>query len=257
MSTSNKILSTQLCTGITEWFKQNTYFNNTFKSFCDYLRIDFPQSEMPGISVYFEGAPNLQTNRWNEKGVIAIDVVFSLQNQRQERAKEIITTLEMVRAQLLDNPNYIQQFVSANYVPGLIFLNTTTNMRNLSNLKQKMLNAKNGSLVITFTMDYEISVYLNQKAMWLSNKDYYSPEVDIYHPIEIGEVYVNGQPSPPPPCDPIIGINCNDDSISVQADGSGDVTKIKSEDFSIAVYGYGDGAVCNITTPGDVVVNRQ
>lgn len=186
----NQMLSTQLCTGIAEWFKQNTWFKGRFKTVVDYLRLDFPQSEMPGICVYYKGAPNLQNDRWNERGTIALDVVFSLQAQRNDRAKEIIETLEIIRGNLLTNPTYIQTFISANYVPGLIYLNTTTNMSDLNNLKSKMLNSKNGSIVITFTMDFAVNVYLNQKAMWLNNKDFYSPTEDVYHEIEMGDVEI-------------------------------------------------------------------
>lgn len=180
MSSSNKILSTQLCTGIADWFKANTYFNNTFKSIEDYLRVDFPVSEMPGISVYFNKSPSTMQNLWYEIGTVGIDVVFSLKENRSERAKELITILEMIKAQIYNNPLYIQQFVAKNYVPGLIRLTTKTAFNNISELKQKMLNSKNGSIVITFIMEYQISILKNQKAMWDAGYAYFSPEVPYY-----------------------------------------------------------------------------
>lgn len=186
----SSILSTDLCTGIAEWFRQNTYFNGYFKSINDYVRLDTPTSELPSISVYFKDPPQLYRNQWNETGKVAIDVAFSLKEQRSERAKEIITALEMIRGNLLTNPSYIQKFVSTNYVAGLLKLNTQTEMPNLSELKQKMLNPKNGSLVITFAMYYEISVLLNQRAMWKQKKDFFSPIQEVYNEGELGNIDV-------------------------------------------------------------------
>lgn len=185
MSSTDKILSTQLCTGIAEWFKANTYFNNTFKAIEDYLRIDFPVSELPGISVYFNKSPSTMQNLWYEIGTVAIDVVFSLKENRSERAKEMIRILEMVKAQIYNNPSYIQQFVAKDYVPGLIRLTTKTAFNNIAELKQKMLNAKNGSIVITFLMEYQISIIKNQKAMWDNGYSYYSPTIPIYTEAEV------------------------------------------------------------------------
>lgn len=176
----NKTLSTQLCTGIMEWFKQNEYFNNTFKSIVDYVRLDFPSTELPGIAVYYYKSPSTYSDTWNEVGQIAIDVAFSLKAQRDQRAKEIIETLEMIKAQLLDNPVYIFTFVEENFVPGLQRLVTRSTFNDIANLKQKMLNAKNGSLVVTFSLDYSINIYLNQKALRENNVDYYSPTKEIY-----------------------------------------------------------------------------
>lgn len=180
MNSSNKVLSTQLCTGIADWFKANQYFGNTFKAIEDYLRIDFPVSELPGIAVYFNKSPSTIRDLWYETGTIAIDVVFSLRENRSERAKEMITILEMIKVQIYNNPLYIQQFVAKDYVPGLIRLTTQTAFNNISELKQKMLNSKNGSIVITFIMEYQISVLKNQKAMWENGYSYYSPENKIY-----------------------------------------------------------------------------
>lgn len=180
MTSTNKILSNQLCTGIADWFKQNTYFNDAFKSIVDYVRLDFPASELPGVAVYFNKSPSTYTDIWNETGEIAIDVVFSLKSQRDQRAKEIIETLEMIKSQLLCNPNYILRFVESGYVPGLQRLVSRSSFDSIANLKSKMLNAKNGSLVITFTMDYSINIYLNQKAMWKNGYDYYSPTTKVY-----------------------------------------------------------------------------
>jgi len=180
MSSNNQILSTQLCTGIAEWFKANKYFNNTFKAIEDYLRIDFPMAELPGIAVYFHKSPSTMQNLWYEVGTVAIDVVFSLKENRSEKAREIITTLEMVKAQIYNNPLYIQQFVAKDYVPGLIRLTTKTAFNNISELKQMMQNSKNGAVVITFIMEYQISILMNQKAMWERGYSYYSPETKIY-----------------------------------------------------------------------------
>lgn len=186
MSTTDaQILSSQLATGVAEWLKQNTYFNNYFKSINDYLRIDVPFSELPALCVYWSGAPSTQNNSWNEVGNLAIDVMFSLKEQRGEKAKEIIEGLEMIRAQLLSNPVYIQKFVSQNYVPGLIKLNTNNNFNSLQDLRQKMLNAKNGALVFQFNMYYEINIYLNQRMAWANGKDFFSPKTDVYFPTEV------------------------------------------------------------------------
>lgn len=191
MSSNAQILSTYLCTGLAEWFKQNTYFGETFKTIVDYARTDFPVAEMPGLAVYFMDSPSLERNSWNEVGKIAVDVVFSLGAQRNERAAEIITVLETLRANLLNNPVYAQQYISENYVPGLVRFGVSTNFANLGQLKSKMMDRRNSSLVITFSIVYEISVLLNQRAAWRNNKDLYSPQTDVYHEVQgINEVEV-------------------------------------------------------------------
>lgn len=178
-----QILSQYLCTGLAEWWKQNTYFGDTFQGIWDYLRVDTPLTETTSVCIYFADSPSLEQNQWNEVGKLAVDVTFNLKEKRDVRAAQIIGTLEMIRGQLLTNPVYAQQFISAGYVPGLIKFGTRTNFANLRDLKAKIMNPKNSTLVITFTINYEISVLLNQRAAWKNNKDYYSPTVDIYHEV--------------------------------------------------------------------------
>mgnify|MGYP001609338878 FL=1 len=126
----NTVLSTLLCEGLAAWFTSNTYFvqlinplNKLFKRVDYYYRIDFPQGEMTSISIYPIESDTVK-NPSKEIGQIGIDIVFSSGLERETRGKTIYHTLSTIRAQLLNNPNYIQQFLSANYVPGLQFINS-------------------------------------------------------------------------------------------------------------------------------------
>lgn len=190
--TSNNaiILSSQICTGVTNWFQNNVYLSDKIMTFSDYLRTDVPQQEMTALSVYFYKGPNTQTDFWNELGTIALDFVFSLRDQRSERARLIIETLEYVKANLYYNPSLITKYVNQGYAPGLKSLNIKTNNINLGDWKSKLLNSKTQSMTFTFTMDYKINIYLNQKYAVDNNKDFYSPNIDVYHTMTGSDVDV-------------------------------------------------------------------
>ena len=143
---SSQMLSMQLCTGLTAWLSENAYFDGFFKSFNDYPRMDFVPNETPALSVYQGQHSGTSNDTWNEHGSINIELTFSIYESRDTFSKQVITGLEMVRAQLLSNPVYIMSYLSSNYVPGLLQLNASSNFPDLNKLKDKSLNAKNGCM---------------------------------------------------------------------------------------------------------------
>lgn len=187
MSIANEqpqILSSQLTTGIVEWLKQNKYFNGFFKSFNDYPRLDFVPNETPALCVYLGDSKGTDDDSWNEHGIVNIEAMFSLYENRQYFSKNVIIALEMLRSQLLDNPVYIRDYLDANYVPGLQQICTNNRFVDIGKLKEKSITAKNGCLGFTVSLKYKINILANQRALWAKGKDFYSPVKDIYNTVE-------------------------------------------------------------------------
>jgi hypothetical protein len=197
----NTVLSSSLCSGIVAWVQQNEWFKSLiysgqvlFKNSVDYYRIDFPQGDLTALSVYPINNDTV-TEPGYENGQINIDIVFDLGAQRENRAKQIYGTAEMVRAQFLNNPVYLQQFLSSEYAPGLLMINGQ-NKFDYAKLNSQILS---GAAVTTLSivLNYKISILLNQRALWAKGVDFYSPCQQLYYPInEITIDIVTGTTQP-------------------------------------------------------------
>lgn len=174
------LLSNGLTTGITEWIKQNTYFQNTFKGIFNYCRIDIPQGELPAVSVYLMPSNTRQPTK--EIGKVKIAVSFNLQAQRPERAVDFYKVLNMLRSQFITNPTYLQQYLSKNWTPGLQFIQSINDI-DFGAVEASLLK-KDGSTTIPIILDYQIDIFLNQRALWQAGNDYFSPATEIYHTVE-------------------------------------------------------------------------
>lgn len=189
----NTVLSSSLCSGIVEWVQQNKWFKSLmypgqplFKNSVDYYRIDFPQGDLTALGVYPINN-DTTTEPGYENGQIGIDIVFDLGSQREERAKQIYGTAEMVRAQFLSNPTYIQQFLSSQYTPGLLMINGQ-NKFDYAKLNSQILSGA-AATTLTIVLNYKISILLNQRALWAKGFDFYSPNCQLYYPIN--EITIN------------------------------------------------------------------
>lgn len=185
----NRILSTSLATGIVDWFKANFFYkvdgkkryyvhpNNMF----NYCNTVVPAPQMPALSVWTTRSNN-RSNYWCEIGTVHIDVIFNTNKQLALLSKEFNEILSAIRAQLLNNKVYITDFL-ANYSPGLQLLPTMTET-DMSKYKQTM-DKKEASYVHSFELNYQINIFLNQKAIWDSGLSYYSPYDEIYTDAEV------------------------------------------------------------------------
>jgi hypothetical protein len=189
----NTLLSSSLCSGVVAWIEQNQWFQSLvypgqmlFKDLADYYRIDFPQGGLTGISVYPINNDTV-TEPGYENGQIGIDIIFDLGSQRENRAKQIYGTANTVRGQLLDNPTYIQQFLSSKYTPGLLMINGQ-NKFDYAKLNAQILSGA-AATTLTIVLNYKISILLNQRALWAKGVDFYSPNNQLYYPIN--EITIN------------------------------------------------------------------
>lgn len=186
---SAQILSIQLCQGVADWFSQSTNFVDEtgaqlFKEINPYLRLDNNLSQSPTVNIYPKQVNLRDLNAW-ETGVISVDIIFNLAKQRNAQYLSIITTLETVRANMLSpqtQAQYIQTFLGENYVPGLQMFQCRSQVIDMSELKNKMQNIKNSSIVFTLDFDYKISIWINQQYAWQHGYDYQSPYTPIYSP---------------------------------------------------------------------------
>lgn len=184
----NQILSTSLCEGIASWFNNNIYFtqlfnptNKLFKKIDSYYRIDFLQGDMTSLSIYPINNNDTVTKPTKEIGKIGIDVVFSSGLERDKRSQIVNYTMSTIRAQLLSNPVSIQSYLNKNYVPGLQFINTQNTID--YNKFNKQIYSKSGSTTCLIMLNYQIDILLNQRALWKTGNDFYSPITKIYNTI--------------------------------------------------------------------------
>jgi hypothetical protein len=188
MAVHNRILSTSLATGVVDWFRANFFYNVDGikryyihpKNMFNYVNTAIPLPQMPALSVYTT-KNNITTNYWKEQGKVHLDVIFNTNQQLANLSKQFNEVLSAIRAQLLSNPVYITDFL-ANYSPGLQLLPTMTET-DMSKYKQAM-DRKESSYVHSFELNYIIDIYLNQKAVWESGRDYFSPIDEIYTDLE-------------------------------------------------------------------------
>ena len=194
LNNSDRITSSSICIGVADWIAQNTYFKNVLKvdkkafSFVDYyMRKDIPEAEVTSISVFLSGDSTTISEPQKESGYITVQVSFPTGPQRESRAKLIYKTINMIRAQFLNNPNDLWSFVADTYVPGLLFL-TTSNKIDYNNLNNQITNNYN-VITLNLTMFYKLDLYLNQKWFWDKGYSWYSPDTKIYN--EITNVDIN------------------------------------------------------------------
>ncbi len=191
MANTPYILSNSLSAGIVNWFVTNPYFGGFFKTINNYSRIDNPQSELTAVNVFLLPT-NTRSKPSKEMGKVKIVISFNLAEQRAEKALQIYQILNMVRVQLINNPNYLQQYLSKNYTPGLQLIQSTNDID--FSAVQAQLVKNSGSISIPIILDYQISILLNQRALWALGNDYFSPEDTVYHRIE--EINVTTTPDP-------------------------------------------------------------
>lgn len=191
MANTPYILSNSLSAGIVNWFVTNPYFGGFFKTINNYSRIDNPQSELTAVNVFLLPT-NTRSKPSKEIGKVKIVISFNLAEQRAEKALQIYQILNMVRVQLINNPNYLQQYLSKNYTPGLQLIQSTNDID--FSAVQAQLVKNSGSISIPIILDYQISILLNQRALWALGNDYFSPEDTVYHRIE--EINVTTTPDP-------------------------------------------------------------
>lgn len=180
------LLDNSLAFGIAEWFRTNIYFAGLFKVINSYNRIDVPQPELNSVNVYLLPT-NVRQMPCKVIGKVKIDVNFDLKQQNENKFKQIYQTLNAIRAQLLSNPNYIQQYLSINWVPGLQSIQLINEI-NYSTVTQSLLKTA-AVVTVPITLDYQIDILLNQRALWAAGNDFYSTNEVIYNQIE--EIYID------------------------------------------------------------------
>ena len=181
---TNKVLSTSLCYGITQWILGNNYLvdvlnleGKAFKQVDNYYRVDYPVSEMTALSVYMLNS-DTKSEPQKENGQVALQITYNLGEQRDYRSSLIYGTMEMLRANILSNINFIQKYLSKNFVPGLTYINSQSKI-DYAPLNSQ-INLGQGSTNITLIMEYKIDIYLNQKYHLQNGYDLYSPNNILY-----------------------------------------------------------------------------
>ena len=187
MNDINKVLSTSLCLGITNWILKNDYFKDplnpikpSFKQVDNYYRIDYPLVEMTGVSIYMLNSETVSEPQ-KENGQVAIQITFNLGEQRANRSALIYGNIEMMKANIISNPTFIQKYLSQNYVPGLTYINAQAKAD--YNLLNSQINNGQGATSIIITLNYKIDIYLNMKALQNEGYDLFSPYIKLYQPV--------------------------------------------------------------------------
>ncbi len=193
MDNTPYVMSNSLTAGIGNWFSTNTYFAGFFKTINNYCRIDNPQSELDAVNVYLLPS-NTRTKPSKEIGRVKVVISFNLGEQRASRALQIYQILNAVRMQLITNPQYLQQYLSINYTPGLQMIQSTNDI-DFGLIETAILN-KAGTTAIPIILDYQISILLNQRALWRMGNDFYSPDTQIYHEIDEIDATIITDPYP-------------------------------------------------------------
>ena len=180
----DRFLSASLAEGVIEWFKLHFfYMKDGVKEYYihpsnmySFPNTQIPVSQMPALTCWIT-KDTISQNYWNELGTVHLEVTFNTANQLANLAKQFNQVMSAMRAQLLANPNYILIFLQ-DYTPGLLLL-PTLSTTDMSKYKDA-LNKKNSSYVHTLEMKYQINLFENQKAIWDTGRDYYSPYDEVY-----------------------------------------------------------------------------
>lgn len=182
----NKILSTSLVTGFVTWLKTNfNYFDeaNTQKYYVlpdniiEGAIVDQPTMQMPAISVWLT-KDNTNSSKWAEQGTLHLDVMFNTLNERSLLSKQLNEVLSAIRAQVLNNVNYIMVYLQ-DYSPGLLQLALTTET-DMNKYREQLATTRSSTYTHSFKLNYSINIYLNQKALWAEGYDYRSPYKKIW-----------------------------------------------------------------------------